>query len=76
MGSYIRGRAIVAALLVTALAGVQFAPASAGTTGGLRGVITDASTQAPLADAQVTVAVPRRTRRRPRTPPESTSFCR
>ena len=58
MGSYIRGRAIVAALLVIALAGVQFAPASAGTTGGLRGVITDASTQAPLADAQVTVSSP------------------
>ncbi len=54
-------RACFAACISLALIFAPIAPARAGTTGSLNGIVNDAQSQAPLADATVTVVSPSQT---------------
>ena len=49
---------ILAALLAACICAFAHAPATAGTTGGLHGRVTDAATGVPIADAKVSVTSP------------------
>ncbi len=61
MGLFGCVRAILSLCICCALLAWQCAPALAGTTGGVSGVVTDAATGRPLADAKVSVTSPSQT---------------